>query len=180
MTLREGPLRQTEASDPTVQRLADLFADHPVWQDAMTRIRPGATSVVYFNHRPQDTWRLVKTKPGVRLEPGAAARPDFVFCFTPAAVDELAAVSGAIDDVAVALFDLMLSDDPQRRVDFGIVAPFWTLVRHGHLRLVLEAGPKVLAYGAGHGILTLGQLRKFVGALRTGSPEDIRPVADSC
>ncbi len=163
-----------------VARLADLFAHDPVWQDAMARIRPGATSTVYFNHRPGETWHFVKETQSVRLRPGPAARPDFAFCFTPGAIDDLAAVDGGIDGVAVALFDLMLSEDPARRVGFRVLAPFWRLVRHGHLRLVLEAGPRVLAYGAGHGIRTLGQLRAFVATLHAASPEEVAPNSGGC
>ncbi len=74
------------------------------------------------------------------------------------AIDTLAAVEGGIDDVAVQLFDLILADE----IGFRINAPFWRLIRHGHLRLVLEAGPKVFVYGAQHGVTTVGQLRRLV------------------
>ena len=166
--------------DAHVARLADLFAHDTVWQDAMARIRPGAMSAVYFSHRPGETWHFVKEEQGVRLRPGPAAGPDFAFCFTPGAIDELAAVDGGIDGVAVVLFDLMLSEDPARRVGFRVLAPFWRLVRHGHLRLLLEAGPRVLAYGAGHGIRTLGQLRAFVATLRATAPEEVAPHSGGC
>ena len=135
---------------------------------------------VYFSHRPGETWHFVKETQGVRLLPDSATRPDFAFCFTPGAIDDLAAVDGGIDGVAVVLFDLMLSEDPARRVGFRVLAPFWRLVRHSHLRLVLEAGPRVLAYGAGHGIRTLGQLRAFVATLRAASPEEVAPNSGGC
>jgi hypothetical protein len=52
------------------------------------------------------------------------------------------------------------------------VASYATLVRHGHVRLLLTSGPKVLAYGAGHGIRTPGQLRELVRNMRRRAPAD--------
>jgi hypothetical protein len=40
------------------------------------------------------------------------------------------------------------------------------------VNLLLAAGPPVLAFGAGHGIRTLGALRRFVADLRTRGPAD--------
>lgn len=147
-------------------QLAWLFREHPVWVDAMGRIKPGTTSAVYFSHRPGEPWHVVAVDGVVCLRPGPAPDPDFAFCFTPEAIDALAAVEGGIDDVAVRLFDLILEGE----VGFRIIASFWRLIRHGHLRLVLEAGPKVMAYGAQHGIRTLGQLTEFVRQIRSSTP----------
>ncbi len=167
-------------ADPHIMRLAALFADDPVWRDAMAHIRRGATSALYFSHRPGDVWHFVKTDDGVRLQPGPAAQPDFAFCFTPASIVELAAVKGDIGDVAVTLFDLILSDDPSRRVGFRVLAPFWRLARNGHLRLLLGGGPRVLAYGAAHGIGSVGQLRAFVATLRADDAAAVAPTPDGC
>jgi len=157
--------------DPAIAKLARLFREDPVWVDAMGRIKPGANSAVYFSHRPGEPWHVIAIEgaggdKGVCLRPGPAEAPDFAFCFTPAAINALAAVEGGIDDVAVRLFDLILADE----VGFRIIASFWRLIRHGHLRLVLDAGPKVVAYGAQHGIRTLGQLTSFVRQIRSATP----------
>ncbi|MCB0162059.1 MAG: hypothetical protein KDD83_28175, partial [Caldilineaceae bacterium] len=77
---------------------------------------------------------------------------------------------GGADAVAVTLFDLMLDPDPARHIDFRIVAPFTRLARHGHVRLLVTSGPKVLAYGATHGVYTLGQLRELVRTMRRHTP----------
>jgi len=142
-------------TDPTIAKLAWLFSEHPVWADAMERIADGSVSAVYFSHRPGEPWHLIIESGAVHLRPGPIRNPDFVFRFSPQSVDKLAAVQGGIDAVAVELFDLILADE----IGFRINASFWRLIRHGHLRLVLEAGPKVFAYGARHGVRTLGQLR---------------------
>jgi hypothetical protein len=152
--------------DPAIAKLARLFREDPVWVDAMGRIKSGANSVVYFGHRPGEPWHVIAIDGLVCLRPGPAPDPDFAFCFTPTAIDALAAVEGGIDDVAVRLFDLILAEE----VGFRIIASFWRLIRHGHLRLVLDAGPKVIAYGAQHGIRTLGQLTAFVKQLRSSKP----------
>lgn len=142
-------------TDPSIAKLARLFGEDPVWVDAMKRIADGSASAVYFTHRPGEPWHLIVESGVVHLRPGPTKKPDFAFRFSPQSIDKLAAVSGGIDAVAVQLFDLILADE----IGFRINASFWRLVRHGHLRLVLEAGPKVFAYGARHGVRTLGQLR---------------------
>lgn len=161
-----------QPSDPAVTTLARLFAQEPVWQSAMRRVAEGANSAVYFSHLPGRSWHLIKRAGTVLLLPGPAPKPDFAFCFTPASVASLAAVSGGADDVAVSLFDLILSDDDTQGVGFRILAPFGTLVRHGHLRLVIESGPKTILYGMRHGILTVGQLRRFAERLRSAATGD--------
>lgn len=144
--------------DPVIAELAWLFAEHPVWVKAMGCIAEGTTSAVYFSHRPGEAWHLIADGGRIRLRLGPARRPDFAFRFSPVAVETLAGVEGETDDVAVYLFDLILAGE----VGFRIIAPFWRLIRHGHLRLVLDAGPKVIVYGAQHGVTTLGQLRALV------------------
>lgn len=147
-----------QITDPAVARLAWLFREHPVWTGAMAHISEGVTSAVYFSHRPGEPWYFIVDAGVVDLRPGMTKKPDFVFRFSPAAIETLAATDGGVDDVAVQLFDLILEDEVGLRIN----APFWRLIRHGHLRLVLEAGPKVFVYGAQHGITTLSQLRKLV------------------
>jgi len=147
-------------------RLAWRFREHHVWVGAMGRIKPGTTSAVYFSHRPGDPWHVIAVDDVVCLRHGPAPDPDFAFCFTHEAIDALASVEGGIGDVAVRLFDLILEGE----VGFRIIASFWRLIRHGHLRLVLEGGPKVVAYGAQHGIRTLGQLAAFVRQIRSSTP----------
>ena len=157
-------------ADPYVRALARLFRDDPVWVDAMKRIAVGAGSNVYFTHLPEEPWHFIKTADGVCVRPGRVAEPDFVFRFTPAAIVALTGVKGGADAVAVTLFDLMLDPDPARHIDFRIVAPFARLARHGHVRLLVTSGPKVLAYGATHGVYTLGQLRALVRTMRRHTP----------
>ncbi len=166
--------------DSHILRLAALFADDPVWRDAMAHLRQGVTGALYFSHRPGEVWHFVQTEEGVQVQPGAAKRPDFAFCFTPASVDQLAAVDGDIGDVAVTLFDLILSEDSNRRVGFRVLAPFWRLVRNGHVRLLLDGGPSVLSYGAAHGVGNVGQLRAFVATLRADDAAAVAPTSDGC
>jgi len=161
-----------DASDPIVVRLAALFREHPAWVAAARHLSRRATSSVYFSHRPGETWQLEQQAGVTRLLPGAAADPDFVFRFTPRAVDRLEAVRGGIGDFAVELFTLMLEEDPELHVGFRIVPGFARLATRGYLRLVLAAGPKVLAFGATHGIHSLPALRRFVGELRARGPQE--------
>jgi hypothetical protein len=42
----------------------------------------------------------------------------------------------------------------------------------GYVKLLVVAGPPVLAFGATHGILTLGALRRFVAGLRSRGAAD--------
>ena len=59
---------------------------------------------------------------------------------------------------------------PALRIRFGVVAPFATLVRRGYLGLLAAGGPRVLAFGAAHGVRTLRQLRELVTRLRSREP----------
>jgi len=157
--------------DPWVARLARLFATHPAWCDAARYASEGATSRVGFTHLPGERFRLVRAGSRTRLLAGDAADPDFAFRFTPGAIERLEAVDGGVGDFAVALFALMLEEDPELRVDLRIAAPFARLVSRGYLRLLLAAGARVLAFGAQRGVRTLGELRRLVEQLRGRSPE---------
>ena len=157
--------------DPYVIQLAELFAENPTWVKAMQPVSEGAASNVYFSHLPGSVWHLVKEGDVVDLRHGPGENPDFVFRFTPASIEALSATDGGADDVAVQLFSLILDDDPARRIGFRIAAPFTTLIRHGHLQLVIKSGPKTLAFGASHHIFTPWHLRSFVGRIRSTTPE---------
>jgi hypothetical protein len=160
------------ATDETVERLARLFLEHPAWVAAARHLSRSATSTVYFSHRAGEPFRLDQSDGQTRLLPGAAPDPDFVFRFTPVSVDILEEVEGGIGDFAVSLFGLILKDDPAQRVGFRIAADFLRLARRGYVRLLLAAGPRVIAFGASHGIYHLGALRRFVADLRAREPEE--------
>lgn len=158
-------------ADETIERLARLFLDHPAWMAAAGRLTPAATSTVYFSQRPGEAWRLEQREGRTLLLPGAASDPDFVFRFTPLSVGRLEAVRGGIGDFAVALFELILEDDPDVRVGFRIAAGFGRLTRRGYVKLLAAAGPRVLVFGARHGVYTLRGLRRFVADLVSRGPE---------
>lgn len=155
--------------DAHVRMLAELFRRHPAWVQAARYVTDGAESAVAFTHLPRRRWHVVRREGETLLLPGLARDPDFAFRFTPAAVEGLAAVDGDIGDFAVELFARIAEPRKERRVDFRIVAPFSRLVRHGYLRLLLAAGPKVARFGAAHGVRTLRDLRALVAAHRRGT-----------
>jgi hypothetical protein len=156
--------------DPEVAALEALFGEHPVWTRAARRLREGAESRVAFAHRPGERWRLLREGGRSRLLPEPARDPDLAFRFPPAAIRRLARVEGGVGRFAVALFELMAAEDPQLRVEFRVVAPFARLVARGYLRLLLAAGPELLAFGAARGVRTLADLRRIVEASRARVP----------
>jgi len=158
--------------DPHVRRLAELFRAHPVWQEAARRLAPEALSSVYFRHRPGEAWRLVRRGDVTRLESGTASDPDLAFCFTPGAIEALAATRDGVDAFALALFEAMLAEDPARRVELRVIAPFPRLLKRGYVGLLLRGGPRLLFFGARHGVRTLGQLRRLVETMRRATPAD--------
>lgn len=160
------------AGDVHVERLAELFREHPAWVRAARHLGAEATSSVYFSHRPGQAWHLIQQGGVTLLLPGAAADPDFVFRFSPGAVERLAGVRGEIGDFAVALFELVLAKAPEPWVDLRIAASFGRLIRRGYVRLLVAAGPRVLAFGAAHGIRSPGALRRFVARIRSRVPAD--------
>ena len=159
------------AADPEVERLARLFREHPAWREAARHVSDAATSRVLFSHRPGERWRLVRRAGESLLLPGDVGDPDFVFRFSPAAIGRLARVDGSVGAFAVELFGLVVCERPDARVDLRIAAPFARLVRHGYVRVLVAAGWRVLAFGARHGVRSLGQLRRLVERLRSRSPE---------
>jgi hypothetical protein len=159
-------------ADPHVERLAALFRAHPAWRNAASRIAEGSASNVWFSHRPREPWHLERRGGETLLLAGAVADPDFVFRFTPAAIQRLGAVTGGMGAFAVALFESMLSEDEESRVGFRLVAPFHRLVWRGYLRLLLDAGPAVLRFGAANGIASVGALRRLASELRSKPPEE--------
>ena len=157
--------------DEWVERLARLFREHPAWRAAARHLSAEATSSVYFRHRPGEPFRLEQDERGTLLLSGAARDPDLVFRFTPGSIERLEAVRGGIGNFAVELFRLLSEADPDASVDLRIAAGFPRLARRGYVRLLLRAGPRVLAFGATRGIRTLGALRRLVADLR-------RPVSE--
>lgn len=159
-------------SDPTVEHLAALFRGHPAWVDAADHISRRATSNVYFRHRPGEVWHLHQQAGRTQLVPGPTPDPDFVFRFTPAAVERLGNVQGGIGAFAIELFSCVLDDDPEQGVELRVVAGFTRLAARGYVRLLLAAGPQVLAFGQRHGVPSLGALRRFVAQMRARGPAD--------
>jgi len=169
--LRSG-LVASETRDESIDRLARLFLEHPAWVSAAERLTPQASSTVYFSHRQGEPWHLAQRDGRTRLLRGAATAPDFVFRFTQTSIERLESVEGGIGDFAVELFTLITEDDPEVRVGFRIVSGFPRLLRRGYLGLLVAAGPRVLAFGAFHGIRTLGALRRFVAQQRGHAREE--------
>ncbi len=157
--------------DEYVERLAWLFREHEAWKAAARHIEPAATSTVYFSHRPGEPWRLERERGQTLLRPGPAPDPDFVFRFTPAAIERLAAVGGNVGDFAVELFSLITETDPTQRIGFRIAAPFSRLVRRGYLGLLAAGGLRVLAFGASRGVRTLADLRRLIQRVGDRAPE---------
>ncbi len=154
--------------DEWTERLATLFAEQPAWVAAAKHLRYDATSTVFFRHREGEAWRLETHERRTCLLPGAALDPDFVFRFSPASIEVLEAVQGGIGEFAVALFEQITEGE----VDLRIRAGFGRLTMRGYVKLLLAAGPPVLAFGATHGIRTLGALRKFIAELRSRGAAD--------
>lgn len=152
--------------DAAVAELSRLFREHPAWREAARHLKPECTSAVWFPHRPGEPWHLVHEGECARLRPGPDPDPDLVFRFPPGAVQALARTRGGVGEFAVRLFELMIDPDPERHVDFRIVAPFWRLARRGYVRLLLAAGPRVAAFGVSHGVRGLADLRRLVRGLR--------------
>jgi len=148
--------------DPHVARLRRLFETHPVWLAAARHVLPEACSTVRFSHLSGRAWTLRAEAGHTVLVPGRARDPDFVFRFTPAAVERLEATRGRTADFAIELFTLIEHPDPALRVGFRVAAPFSRLVRRGYLGLLAAAGPRVLAYGAARGVAGVGALRRLV------------------
>jgi len=169
--MREQP--EADREDPQVEELARLFREHPAWRAAARYVSdPGATSDVYFSHRPGEAWHLELARDGARLLPGRSTDPDFVFRFPPGAVRRLAQADGGMADFAIALFEGIESDDPEQRIDLRIAASFPRLLRRGYVKLILAAGPRLLALGARRGWRGIGGLRRLVDAARRARPDD--------
>ncbi len=161
-----------DSIDETIDRLAALFLEHPAWLAAARELSGSATSTVYFSHRPGEAWRLEQRAGRTTLIPGKARDPDFIFRFTPASVEQLATIKGNIGAFAVGLFRLMGEEDEHLRVGFRIGASFARLATRGYVKLLMAAGPSVLAFGARNGIFTLGALRRLVTDQSSRAPAD--------
>jgi len=164
-------LTSPASGDPHVERLARLFLEHPAWTEAARHVSEASTSRVLFSHRPGERWHLARVHGESRLLPGDVPDPDFVFRFSPGSIERLARVEGSVGAFAVELFGLIVGEDPGARVDLRIAAPFQRLVRRGYVGLLVASGWRVVAFGARHGIRSLGQLRRLVEKLTSHPPE---------
>lgn len=169
-TRRRHPPGVERDADPVVKSLAELFRAHPVWQRAAEHLSGRAASGAYFVHRPGEAWTLERHAGRTRLVAGTCDDPDLVFRFSAGAVRRLQAVEGDVADFAIALFECILARDPDEHVDLRIAASFGRLLRRGYVRLLLAAGPRLLAFGAAHGVRDVGALRDLVAALRRRTP----------
>lgn len=163
-------MSEPSAEDPHVERLGRLFHEHPAWKQAARHVSADSTSRVLFTHRPRERWHLAREHGESRLLPGDVPDPDFVFRFSPEAIDRLAGVEGSVGAFAVELFGLIVGEDPRARVDLRIAAPFHRLVRRGYVPLLVASGWRVVAFGARHGVRSLGQLRRLVERLTKHPP----------
>jgi hypothetical protein len=154
--------------DTIVTRLSALFLAHPAWTRAAALLDERACSNVRFRHRPGEVWHLARLDGITRLAPGARCDADLELEFPPAAIERLETTPGGIGAFAIALFELAVESDERLRVGLRILAPFSRLVRRGYLRLLIAGGPSVLAWGATHGVRTLGDLRRLVARARAG------------
>jgi len=91
-----------------------------------------------------------------------------VFRFSPEAIERLESVEGGIGEFAVTLFETLVDGSADLRIKAGFIR----LARRGYVKLLVAAGPPVLAFGAAHGIRTLGALRKFIAELRARGDAD--------
>jgi hypothetical protein len=158
--------------DPALEELARLFRDHPAWQRAAALLDASATSDVYFTHRPGDVWHLERRGVGSELLPGPARAPDLAFRFTPGSVSRLADAGDSIGEFAVELLTRITDPDARTHIDLRIAADFEQLRRRGYVKLLLAGGPSILRFGARHGILTAGALRRFVAETRKNGPAE--------
>lgn len=159
----------TQYSDIHVSKLARFFHSHPAWVAAAKNVVDGASSRVYFSHVPGE-FHLLRHDGQSLLLPGPTSDPDFAFRFTPSSIDAITAESGDVGDFAVALFRAIVDRNPEEQVGFHVVAPFRRLLVRGYVGLLLKSGPKVLRYGATHGITTVGDLRRFLAQTRVSDP----------
>ena len=164
MAQRDGRTQAPEA-DASIAKLAELFLSSPAWVRAARMLSGGATSAVYFSHRPGEPWRIKSRAGKTRLSPGRALHPDFVFRFTPASIERLAGARGGVGGFAVELFSLLSETDPDLRIGFRITAPFATLARRGYVQLLIAGGWQVLAFGAARRVRTLADLRRLAKRL---------------
>jgi hypothetical protein len=153
-------------TDLWIERLAQMFSDHPAWREAARLLDPRAASTVFFRHRPGEPWHLERSGDRTLLLPGAASDPDFAFRFTPAAIDRLASLQGTAGDFATELFALVYSNDPELRVNIRVAVGFARLLRRGYVRLLLAAGPRAAAIGFAHGETGMSSLQHLVSSLR--------------
>ena len=152
--------------------LARLYRERPAWRAAAAGIQEGSRCAVWFSQRPGEPWHLVREAGETRLRPGGVERPDLVFRFTPASIWELARAGEDIGEFAVRLFELMIDPDVERHIGFRIAAPFSRLLRGGYVRVLLDAGPRVATFAAGHGVTDLASLRDLVRSLIHTTPFD--------
>lgn len=157
--------------DAYVEKLRTLFSTHPAWLSTAKSIRDGSSSRVYFSHLPGQEFHLLRKDGQNLLLDEPAVDPDFAFRFTPYSIDRLSSVEGSEQaDFAIALFDCIVSEDPDEQVGLRVIAGFTRLVWRGYVTMLLRGGPRVLAYGATRGIHSVGDLRKFMRQTSASDP----------
>lgn len=148
--------------DPYVDQLRRMFLTHPAWIKAGKYISDSSASRVVFTHLPGD-YQLERKGGQAFVVEGVADDPDFAFRFTPKSIEKLAAVPGDdIGDFAVALFECVLSEDPEMQVGLRVLGGYTRLLFRGYVTLFFKGGPKLLAFAGSRGIHNVNDLRKLI------------------
>jgi hypothetical protein len=127
--------------EPSLARLARFFETAPAAARAVRPLAPGARVALALDEGPAG-FTLAGGAP--RLAPGPLDDPDFTLRLPGGAVDRLVARGAAdVGEAGVALFQLVLEQDPALRVGATVQAPLSRLVAHGWLAVLALGGGKV-------------------------------------
>ena len=128
-------------TEPSLVLLARYFDTAPAARRAVRPLAEGARVALELDEGPAG---FAMVGGAARLTAGRPADPDFTLAIPAAAVARIEA-QGRVDvaEAGLALFRLVLEQDPALRVGVSVQAPLHRLVAHGWLGVVALGGAKV-------------------------------------
>lgn len=157
-------------SDSHTEAMSNALARHEGWRAVSRRIKSGAKAKVVFSHRPGDPWHVVWQRSGSLLRPGPVVDPDAAFLLTPGSIARLSTLDGGIPEIGSELAALLTHDDSELRMDLRITAPLSKLIRHGYVRLLLEAAAGGLTFDGTSVPTNPWAIRRFVAEFTGPEP----------
>lgn len=153
-----------------LSELKAFFVDSDLSKKAAGSIRNGREIGLEITRKTGTAEQYTFTKEGGRnvLREGAASSPDVIFVLPEVAANELVTKDFAtIGQVGLHIFEKILSNDPDQKIQIRLKAGVLSLVTGGYFGVLTSGGSDVAKFLASKGLGSMGRLKDAVSKLKS-------------